>query len=254
MQENLAKAIIKVMQEVKGIDKTMTVGSGAMSYKGVPDQEVKKIIGDAMAKNGLTMLPIDIEAKTEVSRWTETYQGQEKQKQSIFTEVKTKYLLLHESGESQVLSGYGHGVDSQDKGAGKATTYALKYALLYSFLVPTGKIDDADAHHSDNIETVKKNVAKKQLSNPEAMVLLKGCKTLDVLKSTFLSFTKDMQVEMESFKNEMKMKIETPLQYLNENSEDFGKMKQHIMNGGTMDEIETKYQVSPTVRELLLNP
>jgi len=40
-------------------------------------------------------------------------------------------------------------VDSQDKGAGKATTYALKYALLYTFLIPTGKIDDADNSHSD---------------------------------------------------------------------------------------------------------
>ena len=44
--------------------------------------------------------------------------------------VKTKYLLLHESGESLELAGYGHGIDSQDKGAGKATTYAMKNALL----------------------------------------------------------------------------------------------------------------------------
>lgn len=155
---NLAKAIIKVMQEVKGIDKSMTVGTGAGSYKGVPDQEVKKIIGEAMAKNGLSMLPFDVSAKTEVSRWEETYNGQTKQKQSVFTEVHTKYLLIHESGESQVISGYGHGVDSQDKGAGKATTYALKYALLYTFLVPTGKIDDADTTHSDNHETPKQKI------------------------------------------------------------------------------------------------
>lgn len=248
----LAKAIIKVMQEVIGIDKSMTVGTGQMSYKGVPDQEVKKIIGDAMARNGLTMLPIDIEAKMQVSRWTEEYQGAEKQKQSVFTEVHTKYLLLHESGESQIISGYGHGVDSQDKGAGKATTYALKYALLYSFLVPTGKIDDADATHSDNIENPKKNEAKKQLTNPQAMELLKGCKTLDVLKKTFTSLTKGMQIEMETFKNELKVKLSTPLPYLHENSNDFTKMKSHIQSGGTMDEVEASFMVSDTVRELLL--
>lgn len=153
--ENLAKAILKVMAEVKGIDKTMTVGSGASSYKGVPDQEVKKIIGAAMERNGLCLLPLTIEPKTEISRWEETYNGQVKQKQSVFTEVIATYLLLHTSGENVKISGYGHGVDSQDKGAGKATTYALKYALLYSFLVPTGKIDDSDNSHSDNLETPK---------------------------------------------------------------------------------------------------
>ncbi len=147
---NLAKAIIAVMKAVKGIDKSMTVGSGSMSYKGVPDQEVKKVIGAAMEQNGLCILPIETDAKTQVDRWTETGgQYGDKQKQSVFTEVTTKYLLLHESGESQIVSGYGHGVDSQDKGAGKATTYALKYALLYCFMVPTGKIDDSDNIHSD---------------------------------------------------------------------------------------------------------
>ena len=145
----------------------MTIGSGSNSYKGVPDQEVKKVIGDAMAKNGLCMLPIDTESKTQIDRWEAPgYNGGAPvQKQSVFTEVKTKYLLLHESGESIELSGYGHGIDAQDKGAGKATTYALKYTLLYTFLVPTGKIDDADNTHSDTIETPKQQL--KQTPAPE---------------------------------------------------------------------------------------
>lgn len=148
---NLAKAIIAVMQDVKGIEKNLQVGTGSGSYKGVADQEVKKIIGESMAKHGLCILPIEVNAKTQIDRWEEDTQYGKKQKQSVFSEVETKYLLLHVSGESQVISGYGHGVDSQDKSAGKATTYALKYALLYSFLVPTGKIDDADTEHSESI-------------------------------------------------------------------------------------------------------
>lgn len=157
---NLAKAVINVMKTVKGIDKTMVIGSGNSSYKGIPDQEVKKIIGKAMIDNGLCILPIGIEPKITIERWDETtnYNNipQVKSKQSVFTEATTKYLLIHESGESQEIVGYGHGIDSQDKGAGKATTYALKYALLYLFLVPTGKIDDADETHSNEIETPNK--------------------------------------------------------------------------------------------------
>ena len=149
--KNIAAAIIAVMKAVKGIDKTMTIGTGSSSYKGVPDQEVKKIVGEAMADNGLCILPIGVAPKTQIDRWEENTQYGNKTKQSVFTEVTTKYLLLHESGESIELEGYGHGIDSQDKGAGKATTYALKYTLLYTFLIPTGKIDDADKTHSDDI-------------------------------------------------------------------------------------------------------
>lgn len=146
---NLAKAIIAVMKAVKGIDKSMTVGTGTNSYKGVADKDVKLAIGDAMEKNGLCILPIEVDAKTQLDRWEETNSYGTKMKQNVFVEATTKYLLLHESGESQIIAGYGNGVDSQDKAAGKATTYALKYALLYAFMVPTGKIDDADNTHSD---------------------------------------------------------------------------------------------------------
>lgn len=139
------------MQEVKGIDKSMTVGSGNYSYKGVSDQVVKEVLQPAMVKNGLAIVPTDVQAKVTTDRWEEGG----RQKQSTFTEVNTKYLLIHTSGESIELAGYGHGVDNQDKGAGKATTYALKYALLYMFLIPTGKIDDADTTHSDEVEVPK---------------------------------------------------------------------------------------------------
>lgn len=161
MNTNLIKAILAVMKEVKGIDKTLTVGTGSSTYKGVSDQVVKQVIGGAMEKNGLTIVPIGVEAKTQVDRWEESTNYGNKQKQSVLTEVTTKYLLMHESGESMELAGYGHGVDSQDKSAGKATTYALKYVLLYTFLVPTGKIDDTDTEHSDTKEVPKGSVSPK---------------------------------------------------------------------------------------------
>lgn len=151
---NIVPAIISVMQDVKGIEKSMTVGTGQSAYQGVPDKEVKQIIGDAMQKHGLCIVPTSVTPKLQIDRWEETStQYGTKMKQSAFTEVDTKYLLMHTSGEWIELSGYGHGVDSQDKGAGKATTYALKYTLLYTFLVPTGKIDDSDNTHSNDHAT-----------------------------------------------------------------------------------------------------
>lgn len=162
----LAKAIIAVMKEVKGVEKNTTVGSGNYSYKGVSDKDVKEVFNKAMVKNGLCLLPIDVEPTIHISRWEEQTNPQypPKQKQSVFTEVKTKYLLLHESGESQVLAGYGHGQDTMDKSSGKATTYALKYTLLYTFLTPTGTIDDADNEHSEEKPVPQKT--KPQEQNP----------------------------------------------------------------------------------------
>lgn len=173
--ENLAKAIISVMNDVAGIEKSLTVGTGNSSYKGVSDKDVKKIIGNAMAKHGLCIMPIEIEAKTQVDRWEEVdpYSNAVpkamKTKQSVFVETTCKYLLLHTSGESQVISGYGNGVDSQDKAAGKATTYSMKNALLYTFMIPTGEIDDADKTHSDEhpVPPVAKPAPEPKTVHPE---------------------------------------------------------------------------------------
>lgn len=156
--KNIATAIIAVMKEVKGMEKNSKVGSGQSSYDGTKDQDVKEVFNEVMARNGLCILPIDIKETTQIDRWEQVYNGNASQKQSVFTKVTVKYMLLHESGESIELMGYGHGVDPQDKGAGKATTYALKNCLLYSFLTPVGKIDDTELKHSSEIEVVQKTI------------------------------------------------------------------------------------------------
>ena len=203
--KNLIKSVIAVMNEVKGIEKSMTVGEGRMSYKGVPDKEVKKIIGSAMAKHGLCILPTGVKPTIKIERWEEPDNyGKIKQKQSVFTEIVSTYLLMHESGESQEICGYGHGVDSQDKGAGKATTYALKYALLYSFLVPTGDIDDADIVHSQNYDVKPIQAPIKEAPKPSVSIsaselgevkrLLDECQTMDTLKEIWDDIEDQYQV------------------------------------------------------------
>lgn len=195
--KNLAKAVLAVMEEVKGVEKNMTVGSGGNSYKGVSDKDVKTEIGRSMQKHGLTLLPIGVEDVVQIDRWEETNNYGTKQKQNVNVSVKTKYLLLHESGESQEVMGYGHGIDPQDKAAGKATTYALKNLLLYMFLVPTGTIDDADTTHSDNMQVPPPTPVA---SNPTIIVdygtaikKINAAKTQDELKAVWISFTKDEQ-------------------------------------------------------------
>lgn len=170
--KNLAKAVIEVMKSVKGMEKNSQVGSGNYGYSGTKDQDVKEVFNEALSKNGLCVLPIDIEEETKIDRWMEG----NKSKQSVFTKVKTKYMLLHDSGETMELAGYGHGVDSQDKGAGKATTYALKNALLYAFLTPVGKIDDTETTHSEEITTPEPS-KKPNLTKAIFDKIIKGSKS-----------------------------------------------------------------------------
>lgn len=191
--KNITKAILSVMNDVKMIEKSMTVGTGVSSYKGVPDKEVKKIVGESMRKNGLCLIPTSLDSSTEISRWEEetVYNGKatRKQKQSVFTEVKTKYLLLHESGESIEIAGYGHGVDSQDKGAGKATTYALKYAMLYTFLIPTSDIDDADNTHSVDVDVPKQPAMVYNKPTIDiAIAEVNACDSLEKLKNIWTAY------------------------------------------------------------------
>lgn len=166
--KNLAKAVITVMKNVRGMEKSSKVGSGNSSYNGTKDQDVKDKFNVEMAKAGLCMIPIDYEETTDVNRWEVKGQYSTQMKQSVFTKVNAKYLLLHESGESITVAGYGHGVDPQDKGSGKATTYAMKNALLYTFMTPVGRIDDAETTHSDDVV-----MPSKETENPEAKAQLK---------------------------------------------------------------------------------
>ena len=157
----ISEAIMAVMKEINGVEKSMTVWKGDSAYKWVSDKDVKTLIRESMIKNGLSILPTDVASKIQVDRWEEVDQYSKsvpkdmKSKQSIFTEVTTKYILLHTSGESIELAWYGQGVDTQDKWAGKATTYALKNTLLNMFLVPTW-VDTDDTHSDDHLVPPKK--------------------------------------------------------------------------------------------------
>lgn len=164
--KEISKAILSVMKEVKNIEKEMTVGTGQSSYKAVSDSLVRNTIRPEMIKAGLVIVPVSIESQSKTERWEEETSYGVKMKQQIFTEAFCKYKLIHtESGEELEISGLGHGVDSQDKSAGKATTYALKNALLDTFLITKGESEDNDAVHSNDIEVPKRKTVSKKVTN-----------------------------------------------------------------------------------------
>jgi len=172
---HLTKAIISVMQEVNYLSKDDKVGYGQNSYKAITDEKVRKTLRESMAKYGLVIFQESIDFEETIHRWQEEYKGQIKQKQQVKITAKVTYKIVHvDSGESQKIQSLGIGIDPQDKSAGKATTYAMKYALLNLFLIPTG--DDPDSIHSDDIEVPMqsntKHNNKKDVSDDQIGLLI----------------------------------------------------------------------------------
>lgn len=144
-------AVNAVMTAVTGIDKEATVGTGQNAYKGMRDKDVKMAVSKAMRENGLIILPTSITPKTTIERWEEESSYGKKIKQSVMVETTVEYKIIHKGGHFETVSGFGQGIDTQDKAAGKATTYSLKNLLRYMFLIADEKIDDTDNTHSDEL-------------------------------------------------------------------------------------------------------
>ena len=196
----LYKSIALVMKDVENIDKSMTVGKGGNSYKAVSDKDVKLAVRKAMQEHGLIMLPKDYETTLNIERWEEVDPWSKstpkdvKTKQSVFVEAKCVYELIHvETGQSVEIPAYGHGIDPQDKAAGKATTYALKTALLYAFLIPTGAVDDTDSEHSNDKEIPQKPKTQPKPQQNKALPKLdyvKAVKAIEEGKATVADILK----------------------------------------------------------------
>jgi len=70
---------------------------------------------------------------------------EELRREDTLTEAKVKFTFLDgDTGESLSFYYVGQGDDKGDKGAYKAYTGALKYAIMKNFLVPTGDDPEAD--------------------------------------------------------------------------------------------------------------
>jgi hypothetical protein len=72
-------------------------------------------------------------------------EGDGKRRATFLTHVRTRHTFLcGDTGEAVSVDGFGTGEDSGDKGVYKAQTGALKYALLKTFLIPTGDDPEYD--------------------------------------------------------------------------------------------------------------
>jgi len=147
MDSKLAMKIYNVMCATEAIETTTTVGKGTKGeYKAVGEKDVLNMVKPLFKKEKLIIMPVEGDITEHVDR-TIAYA---KEGTRSITQLKVYFDITDvETGESTRIVGFGNGADSQDKGSGKAFTYALKTALQKSFLMFSG--EDTDNTHSDEI-------------------------------------------------------------------------------------------------------
>lgn len=150
---NLYEKIQAVSNEVRNITKDMTVGTGSYQYKAVSDIDVTLAVKDAETKFKLVSIPI----KQELIN-SEVIRIQKKNNEEGLTYVDTikmtiKIIDLEDITQFVEVESFGKGIDSGDKGFGKASTYARKYALLNAYKIATG--EDPDTLKSTEQVTAK---------------------------------------------------------------------------------------------------
>ena len=144
---NIYEKIAAVMQDVSYLAKDDSVETGnGRSYKAISEEKVTSTVRASLLKNKLVIIPIAQEHKREDERITDSYG---KEKINRVTTVNVTYRIVNTEKPEEYIDvpSSGTGVDTQDKGVGKAMTYAYKYMLLRTFAIPTG--DDTDKISSD---------------------------------------------------------------------------------------------------------
>ena len=141
---NIYQKIQAVMQDIQYLAKDDQVSVGTTKYKASSEEKVTTTVRASMIKYGLVMYP----------------ETQEIMRDGQITTVNTTYRMVNtdNADEQIVIASSGQGSDTQDKGSGKAMTYAFKYALLRTFMIPTG--EDPDKVSSAELD------AKQDLSDP----------------------------------------------------------------------------------------
>lgn len=177
---NLYQKIQAVSNEVRNITKDLTVGSGSYSYKAVQDLDVTLAVKDAERMHKVVSIPIKQELLN-----SEVIRIQKKNNEEGLTYVDTikmtvRIVDLEDTSQFIDVESFGKGIDTGDKGFGKASTYARKYALLNAYKIATG--EDPEAEKSKEITTAKTPSEKRVMVEN---YLDKNAKTLQSTLSHF---------------------------------------------------------------------
>lgn len=139
-KRNVHQRLAAVMEEVTYIQKE---GKKGMQYKIVSHDKVTAKVRPALLAAGIVYYPV---------RCEHSHNGNRAE-----CSMTVRFVNIDEPTDFFDVPSFGYGVDPQDKGPGKAMSYAVKYALLKALGLETGEdADHDDIDHSRNDPAVPK--------------------------------------------------------------------------------------------------
>ena len=134
---NIYQKINEVMKNIEYLTKDDKVEFGTTKYKAISEEKVTTAVREQLVKQGIVIVTVEQESENkELIRTDKSV--------NMLTTVHVRYRIqnIDDVNDFVEVESNGTGVDTQDKGVGKAMTYAYKYMLLRTFAIPTGEDPD----------------------------------------------------------------------------------------------------------------
>ena len=143
---NIYQKMAAITAELRTVGKNLMVETGkGKGYKAVSERDIIDAVKPLEEKHGVYSYPCDRQVlESHMLESENTYNGNTTKKTTFFTRIKTTYRFVNvdDPGEFIETVTFAEGIDTQDKGSGKAMTYGDKYALMKAYKISTG--DDPD--------------------------------------------------------------------------------------------------------------
>jgi hypothetical protein len=128
--KNIYQRMTAVMKELKAVSKSDKLVNGQYGF--VSHDATAGAIHPLIVKHGIHIATHVEEFKQDGNRTEVT--------------LAVRFTNIDEPEDSFIVKSFGYGIDGQDKGPGKAISYALKYCLLKQFLLEAGEPDNENSH------------------------------------------------------------------------------------------------------------
>lgn len=149
MPNNIYQRMAAITAELQTVAKNLTVETAkGKGYKAVSERDIIDAVKPLEAKHGVYSYPANRDVLESATLESESeWNGKTTKRTTFFSRIRTVYRFVNvddpeDSIETVVFS---EGIDSQDKGSGKAMTYGDKYALMKAYKISTGDDPDQEA-------------------------------------------------------------------------------------------------------------
>ena len=160
---NIYEKMAAITAELQTVAKNLTVSTSKnASYKAVSERDILDAVKPLEAKYGVYSYPASRTVlESNMLESENTYNNTTTKKTTFMTRIATVYRFVNVEKPEEYIetTTFAEGIDSQDKGSGKAMTYGDKYALMKAYKISTG--DDPDQSASED-KHYKKAAKTKQ--------------------------------------------------------------------------------------------